>query len=257
MMAHLNYLLDKLPEEFKGLEWRYATYYYKPLGNWLISENGILFNFKSGKIRYGYDNHKGKDKHQRVCIKGKSYYISRIVAEAFLDNDNYTRNIIVRHLDDNPLKNHYTNLKWGTSQENTFDAIRNKKIIYDENRKYTRCEAHPQAILTNDDIYDIVGLLNNSIPISKIAKKYNVDFRVINHIYKGRSWRKITEKYLPFPEQSVYNPPSKEIKDKIQEYLKINPNAKPAEIIEKFNLEKSNSIKGYIGQIKRKMRNKY
>ena len=247
--------LDNIPEDMQFLEWRIATYYYKPIVPWLISENGILLNYQTGEIKYGHDNVKDKDRHQRIGIKSKMYYISRIVAEAFVINDNIQRNIVVRHLDDNPLNNHYSNLKWGTHQENTFDGIRNKKIVYDDHRKYTRCENHPAAKLTNKDVHNICELLKNSIKINEIAELYNVDIDVIRHIYKGNSWKPIIKDYLPFPIQFVYNPLSDEIKSKIYNYLINDIHAKPSKIIDDLNLEKSNQVKGFIRYTRFKLLN--
>ena len=252
-MYVLNSLLDNLPDEFRHLEWRMATYYYKPIVEWMVSENGILYNYVTGEIRYGRDN-SASDRHQRISIKNKSYYISRIVAEAFVENDDRRRKHIVRHLNDDPLNNHYSNLKWGTSQENTEDAIRNKKIIYDEQRRYTRCEEHPMAILTNDKVDEICKLLLIRTKLSNIADIYNVDVDVIRHIYKGHTWKPITSKYLPFPKQSVYSPVSDDVRDKIKKYLIKRPDAGPMEIIQELNLEYNDRYKSLIGNIKRHMK---
>lgn len=249
-MHILNILLDNLAEEYRNLEWRMATYYYKPIIGWMISENGILYNYVTGEIRCGRDN-SVTDKHQRISIKNKSYYISRIVAEAFVENDDPEKNTIVRHLNDDPLNNHYTNLKWGTSQENTVDAIRNKKIIYDEHRKYTRCEEHPRAILTNTDVENICKLLVNRIKLSNIANMYNVDVDVIRHIYKGHTWKPISSKYTPFPKQAVYHPVSNELRERIKRYLIKHPDAKAMEITKELNLEYNIRYKSLIGYIKR------
>lgn len=240
-------------KELIQLEWRQATYYYKPIEDWLISENGILRNMKTGEIRYGRDNVKGKDLHQRVSINHKLYYIHKIVAEAFVENDRPKEYKIVRHLDDNPLHNHYTNLKWGTSQQNTLDAMRNGKIVYDENRRYTRGELHAGALLTDRDVEQIVVLLNNSVPIREISEMFNVHDGIIRHIYIGNSWRHITEAYLPFPKQELrYKPMDKNIKEKINVYIFYNPDAKPNEIIKNLGLENNNTIRSYIGTVKRK-----
>lgn len=247
--------LDNIPEDMQFMEWRVATYYYKPIVPWLISENGILINYKTGELKYGHDNVKGKDKHLRVGIKSKLYYISRIVAEAFVINDDIEKNVVVRHLDDDPYNNHYSNLKWGTHKENTLDGIRNKKIVYNDFRNYTRCEKHPQAKLTNNDVSNIAKLLDNVVPIKEIAELYDVDVDVIRHIYKGKSWLPITKEHLPFPTQFVYNPLSNDIKAKIYEYLVNDINAKPRKIIEDLNLENSNQVKGFIRYTRFKLLN--
>lgn len=196
-------------KKLQKMKWKPATYYYEKIGNWYISEYGLMYNKDTGELRHGKDNVKGKDKHQRISIKHRLYYISRIVAEAFVKNDNPAVNKIVRHMDDDPYNNHYSNLKWGTPKENTMDAIRNKKIVYDENRKYTRCENHPHAILTNKDVNKIIKMLNKSKSLKSIAKKFSVDVDVIRHIYKGNSWRPLTEKHLPFPKQGKERKSSK------------------------------------------------
>ena len=239
-------------EYLASLEWRKATYNYKPIGNWLVSENGILYNPFTKEVRYGHDNVKNKDKHQRISIKHKLYYISRIVAAAFVENDDKERNIVVRHLDDNPLNNHYSNLKWGTHRENTYDAIRNGNIVYDENRKYAYGETSPLAVLKNEDVKIIIGLLNKKVQLKNIAIRFNVDVDVIRHIYKGKSWRFLTEKYLPFPEQELKRKPmSKKLKKEIIEYIKENPNAKATEICLVLGIEKNNTHKTFIGNIRR------
>lgn len=241
-----------------GLEWRPARYGGKLIGKWFVSENGILYNPITDEIRYGHDNVKGKDLHQRISIKNKSYYISRIVAEAFVPNENPQVNVVVRHLDDNPHNNHYSNLKWGTHRENTLDAIRNKKIVYDENRSYTRCENHPQAILTNSDVQGIIQMLNNCVPLNDISAKYNVDIDVIRHIYKGNSWRNLTLDYLPFPKQpSKRKPMDPDIKKNIIEFLENNPDAMPMDIIKILNIEYNDTNKSFIGKVKRSIKQNY
>ena len=58
-----------------------------------------------------------------------------MVAEVFIDNpENYP---IVRHLNDCPDDNHYSNLAWGTQLENMHDSIRNghAHFLTDEERE--------------------------------------------------------------------------------------------------------------------------
>ena len=237
-----------------SLKWKQATYNYEKIDGYIISENGILFNVKTGKIKKSRDNVKGKDKHQRVSIKNKSYYISRIVAEAFVKNKNPERNKIVRHLDDDPLNNYYKNLKWGTPKENTWDAIMNNKIIYDENRTYTKGDLHGNRVLSSSDVKKIIKLLNKSVTLKEISKKFNVDIDVIRHIYKGNSWRCLTEKFLPFPEQiSTRKPFDKKSLEGIIKYLKKHPNAKATEIANALNIERTGTMKSVVQREKRKL----
>ena len=48
--------------------WKQATYKYKPIKDWFVSDNGLLYNIKTKKFKYGHDNVEGKDFHQRVSI---------------------------------------------------------------------------------------------------------------------------------------------------------------------------------------------
>ena len=69
----------------------------------------------------------GKVLHLRVqlCKSGTAtrFLVHRLVAQAFIPNpEGYP---LVRHLDDNPLNNHVSNLAWGTPKMNKADEIRN------------------------------------------------------------------------------------------------------------------------------------
>ena len=231
--------------QMMGLRWRQATYNYEPIEDYIVSENGILFNIKTCEIKESRDNVKGKDHHQRVSIKNKSYYVSRIVAEAFVRNPNPKKYKLVRHLNDDPYNNHYTNLKWGTPKQNTRDAIRNKRIVYDEHRKYAKGDLHGNRVLDSKKVKKIIKLLNKSVPLKEISEKFDVDLDVVRHIYKGTSWRCLTEPYLPFPEQTTLRKPfDPATKEKIIKYMKKHPNAKATEIT---------TVKAIIQREKRKL----
>lgn len=238
------------------LKWRPATYHYEPLTDWFVSENGILINKITRQIKYGHDNVPGRDRHQRVSIRHKLYYVSRIVAEAFVENPDPKRNIVVRHYDDNPLNNHYSNLIWGTYQENTYDGIRNGKIKYDENRNVVKGDTHPMRILSEAEVENISAMLIQRVPINDIAKQFNVAPAVIYHIYNGNSWRCVTEKYLPFPQTiGAEKRPGlpEDIKKQITEWLNDDTSVYPSEIISKLNLQDNPTVRGFIGYTKRKI----
>lgn len=73
-----------------------------------------------------------KDKNGRltVCLgRGNRYLVSRLVAMAFIPNPNGLP--IVRHMDDNPLNNHVSNLAWGTQVDNMQDCVRHGRLVGD------------------------------------------------------------------------------------------------------------------------------
>lgn len=55
--------------------------------------------------------------------KPKHFFVHRLVLEAF--DRPRSEHEVCRHLDDNPLNNCLSNLKWGTPSENNYDAVRN------------------------------------------------------------------------------------------------------------------------------------
>ena len=53
--------------------------------------------------------------HYKVKLDGKTEYISKLVADAFLTKEKDKD--YIRHLDNNPLNNDVSNLKWSTKRE--------------------------------------------------------------------------------------------------------------------------------------------
>ena len=240
-----------LPSYYKNFQWKKAIYNGLHIKNWYVSENGILFNDKTGEIKYGHDNVKNKDLHQRVSIKHKLYYVERLVGESFIPNPKPGEYNVVRHKNDDPLNNHYTNLEWGTYHDNTMDAIRNGKIVYDENRNYVVGEKHPMSVLNDDSVKQICIMLKKETPISDIAKLFNVTRGTISHIYHGRTWKHISSEYMPFPDLYVYEPFDINEKKRIFDTVHNNPNISSTKLIQDLGLTKTNTILGYIGKVKR------
>lgn len=63
-----------------------------------------------------------REGHQQVVINGKSVYVHRLVALAFLANKDVKR--IVNHKNGNPKDNRVDNLEWATHSENNLHAYR-------------------------------------------------------------------------------------------------------------------------------------
>lgn len=69
--------------------------------------------------------------HKRKCVS-----IGRLVAEAFIPNENNYP--IVRHINDIPYDNDVRNLAWGTSKDNSEDSKRNGTSDRESRRKYVK-----------------------------------------------------------------------------------------------------------------------
>ena len=116
---------------------------------------------------------------RRVIRNGnitKNIKIHRLVAEAYIPNpDNKP---LVMHLDDNPLNNHVSNLKWGTHKENLYSALENGKIK----------DIHGK----NNPMYGMKSYLN---PNHKLSK---ADLELIRDLHnKGFTARYIWKNHFP------------------------------------------------------------
>jgi hypothetical protein len=82
-----------------------------------------------------------------------------------------------RHLNGNRFDNRPSNLTWGTQLENLQDSIKHGTAIC-----LRRGEAHPRAVLSDDDVKEIESLLSQGIKQSIIAEKYSISQRHVSSI---------------------------------------------------------------------------
>lgn len=75
--------------------------------------------------------------------KGKCVLVHRLVASAFIPNDNPTEKTEIKHIDENPSNNHFLNLEWCSHIENLNYGTRNKKISDSKKEYFKDKENHP------------------------------------------------------------------------------------------------------------------
>ena len=121
--------------------------------------------------------HNGKVYHKRI---------HRLVGEYFIDNP-YGYDII-HHIDNDKTNNHYTNLKWVTSKENSTYAKEDGLIL--------ACEKHNMAKYTNDEIKFVCVLLESGLyDISEISNITSIGESVIRNICYNKGWYPISKYY--------------------------------------------------------------
>lgn len=82
-------------------------------GKYSVSENGDIRNNATGRMLKPFSTWNG---YLRVCILGKCPRVHRLVADAFLRNENgYTQ---INHKDGNKQNNRYDNLEWCSASQN-------------------------------------------------------------------------------------------------------------------------------------------
>lgn len=103
----------------------------RSLDNWIW--NGTGFFLKPGKVLIP---RKTKTGYLRVQLKGKDFYIHRLVATTFIDNPlNFPQ---VNHKDENKANNEVSNLEWCTCIEaSKYFNIDNSGICKAANKKLT------------------------------------------------------------------------------------------------------------------------
>ena len=140
-------------------------------GNYKINESGVVINKNNHVMRTAVSN----SGYLRTALeipngsgKRKNESIHRLVAQTFIPNpDNLP---VVMHLDNDPLNNHVSNLKWGTQSDNI-------KQAFEDDRKTSPMKGHTyqnQYQVYNDtgdcitcncrsDVSDLIGYAEISL----------------------------------------------------------------------------------------------
>ena len=155
-----------------------------------ISDNGLLISKRTKKILVNTTSHDGYATHvtrfggrKGIC---HCFRIHRLVGLAFIPNPFNKPEI--NHIDCNKLNNHYANLEWVTSKENTEHAYKNGLITI-----YTGEDAS-NAKLTNDQAEQIRRLYNTGIYThAMLADMFNVNRSVITSVLINRAYKKLSE----------------------------------------------------------------
>lgn len=135
-----------------------------------VSDTGLVKNTKRNYILRGYIHTKG---YKKVMIKGKKYFIHRLVATYFIPNpDNKPH---VNHIDKNKLNNHYINLEWCTNTENAVHSFNNGRIS--SNTK-----------LSKDEVLNILG---STLKPKELAIIHNVSINTIYALKNGRNLHRL------------------------------------------------------------------
>ena len=203
--------------------------------NCKISRNGNVFNPKGVELKQ-QTNHKGyKTVHVNYFSGRKTCSVHRLVALAFIPNPENKPQ--VNHIDGDKTNNCVDNLEWVTQTENMRHAT---DIL-----GHYRGEKAPTAILTEQDVIEIMKLLQDGKRNEDIAPLYSVGAHVIKQIRRGVSWRHITK--------GVIFQKGNRIPDNL--YIKIKQmkscGCKIKEIMEETKLSKSTVTKITGGKHKR------
>ena len=114
--------------------------------------------------------------------KGRSYYLHRLLAEAFIPNPKKLR--CVNHLDGNKLNNNLKNLEWCSYRGNALHAfkigLRKNKPRYGEDNS-----AHKVNEL---EVKKIISLKTKQKNLLETARKFGISISQVWSIQKRISW---------------------------------------------------------------------
>lgn len=118
----------------------------------------------------------------------RTFFVHRLVASAFIENPEEKPQI--NHKDGNKQNNAVENLEWATSKENINHAFQNG--MHDDSIG----EKHYNAVATKRQIENVCLLLSlNKDSKRDIAQKVGVPLHVVENVYSGKSWTKVSQKY--------------------------------------------------------------
>lgn len=161
--------------------------------NHRVSNLGNIQKFRDGKwveqtIHYWEGNGYEMVNLYDPTTGSRKEYLHRIVAKAFVKNQNPWEYNTVIHKDGNTTNNTAKNLFWGTQRINM--QLRKKRGNYYS----TNEEKKTNSKLIPSDIPTIILLKSIGVRISDIAKMYDVLSCTIDSILKGKTWNRITKK---------------------------------------------------------------
>ena len=155
-----------------------------------VTEKGDVYSLKTYHRNRGLiklRQHIGKDNRLSICVyddgKKSTVHVSTLVAARYLPPQPSPKHV-VRHLDGNPQNNHYTNLAWGTQQENIDDRERHGRT--------SRCEHRWNAKLTQDQV-DRIIFLRGKVELGywrQLAAALGVSPSTICAVLHNRNWTK-------------------------------------------------------------------
>lgn len=113
----------------------------------------------------------------KLRLKGPTYYLHRLVAEHFVENDNPEDKIVVNHIDGDKLNNCAENLEWVTPRENSLHYFREN--YQKKNRKNVGIKIPVLQLDKNGNI------LQHYPSISSAAKANNLSVGFLRKVVHG------------------------------------------------------------------------
>lgn len=150
---------------------------------YLISSLGRIKNINTGNV---LTNRPNKSGYLRVPLrfngKTKDLFVHKLVAAAFIYNDDPVNKTQVNHIDFNKNNNTVDNLEWCTPSYNTKHAFIN-------GRKTNKGTSNPRTKLTLEQVEEIRFLaLNTKMSNRGIGELFGIKRSAVSAIKTGKNW---------------------------------------------------------------------
>ena len=116
----------------------------------------------------------------------KFWNVHRLVLFAFVGLPK--KDQVCRHLDGNPAHNCRSNLRWGTSQENSDDKERHGHVLRGMN--------HGRCKLTDNEVFEILTRRDAGETSKSLAKCYKISLPLLQGICNGHSRKQLHAEWI-------------------------------------------------------------
>lgn len=160
---------------------------------YFVTEDGRVFSNKKGMSKVDRDLHEikfhlCKAGYKHVSLRfgkngeeKKRFSVAHLVAHAF--NGPRPEKKVIRHLDGNPLNNHFENLKYGSQLENILDKNKHGTLI--------RGGRHYKATITDKQAEEILFRISRGEKRTNLRKEFGVSSTVMYSLLKGKTFKNI------------------------------------------------------------------
>jgi hypothetical protein len=126
--------------------------------------------------------------HVSRKVKGKkikkSIFVHRLVATLWVDNPDKDTNTQVNHIDGDKKNNTPSNLEWVTPQENV-------RHSYDTGLASNKCERHPRATMTNEQVVAAREFYENCGNIQLTADEFGIKYQTMWKILRNKNYKEV------------------------------------------------------------------
>jgi len=168
----------------------------------LVHRDGYLINSRTGQRWYTRLNKCGYYYFQYQKNNKKfSRKVHKVVAELFVERPEHLKyetesyksdTVVVMHIDNNKINNHYTNLKWGTNSENIKAAFGDKLIPTLKGTTHGMCKMTEEQVHAVCKIYFVDYKDSTPPSCTEVAKQLGLTLKQVSKIRYRCTWSHIT-----------------------------------------------------------------